>query len=191
MIMNFDMRQYLANDAFYQEAFPIVHANSTGKIYLVGSYIYKKITNGVNASVKDIDFVVDELITDIVLPEDWKLQKNIFGHPRFVKSQKKIDPIQLTKHIYIIRKGLAPTLENYLKAIPLNVQSIAYDIDEDRLIGEVGFDAIKKRTVKLNNPEHARYCCKYFHAFSINDMIIRVANSLEFNYGLDIEESNG
>jgi len=183
--MNWNLKEILNKNEFYNEALSLIRQNSKNKIYLVGSFVYKSILYGNIDSQKEIDFVVNVLNEDISLINEWKIKINKFGHPSFIKQDYQIDPIQLTKHINIVRKNLSPTIESYLVSVPLNIQSIAYDLDENKLIGNEGIKAIQNKIIKLNNKDHARYSCEHFYGYSVNDMIMRVANSFGFDYELN------
>jgi hypothetical protein len=183
--MNETLKQILSKNSFYKEALSLVKRNSESKVYLVGSFVYRTLIEGNADSLKEIDFIVKELNENVVLSNEWNTKINAFGHISFVKNEYKIDPIQLTKHINIVRKNLSPSIESYLASVPLNIQSIAYDVDEDKLIGTEGIKAIQNKIIKLNNKDHARYSCENFYHYSVEDMILKVANSFGFEYELD------
>lgn len=182
--MNSILKKYLDGDSFYKEALSIVRANTDSKIYLAGGYIFRLLANGSNAEAKDIDFVIHKLKSDLTLFAGWELAKNTFGQPRFIKGHRKIDPIMLTKHVHIARKDIEPTIENYLLSVPLNIQSIVYDVDEEKLTGDIGLKAIAERKIRLNNYEHAKYSCENFHKIPVNELITRMADSLGFDFEL-------
>lgn len=182
--MDWNIKEILENNSFYKEALSLIKCNSIGKIYLTGSFVFKTIIKETAESNKEIDFLCDELVSDLFLPNEWNVKINKFGHPSFVKEDYKIDPIQLTKHINIVRKNLPPTLDSYLISVPLNIQSIAYDIEENKIIGNIGIKAIQDKVIKFNNKDHAEYSCQNFHKYSVEDMIIKMANSIGFKYEL-------
>lgn len=72
----------------------------------------------------------------------------------------QVDYIPLRSIYSISLRQIEPTIEHYLTGVPLTIQSIAYDVDENRIIGEIGIDALQRRLVKVNDLSFAKYYSK-------------------------------
>lgn len=170
----------------FENTIEIVSRNSYGKIYLIGSRIYKGAASKLYGTAKptgDYDFVIEELSKHIILPEGWELHENRFGNPKFTSEKLSIDAVPLKNVNSIKRRELTPTILNYLTGTPLTVQSIAYDIFEDELFGEVGIQAIIDKTVSINNQEEAKIAAQK-KEMTLNDYVKKIADSLQFKFVL-------
>ena len=67
-----------------------------------------------------------------------------------------MDFVPLNNVNSIIRRGLPATVENYLTGVPLNIQSIAFDINNNRIFGDIGIRALLDKTIAVNNLEEAK-----------------------------------
>ena len=76
-----------------------------------------------------------------------------------------------------------PTIEEFIKETPFDVQSIAYDLNENKIIGETGIEALKNKTVKINNKEQAEFYAKR-KGRKLDDIIKEKAQELGFDYML-------
>lgn len=168
----------------FNAALEIIKNNSQGKIWLIGGFIYRGIASeiyGISKPKIDLDFIVEKNAKEYSLPKNWKISKNRFGNPKFVNriTKESIDFIPI-KNIYSIRKRkLEPSIENYLSGVPLNVQSIVFDVYEKEIIGEIGIKSIKDKIVKVNDLEFAEYAAKK-KGLTLKEMIYDKAKSLEF-----------
>jgi len=55
---------------------------------------------------------------------------------------------------------LTATLDNYFSGVPLTVHAVAYDIRNNRLVGDMGLDAIRQRVISVNDIHSARYSAR-------------------------------
>jgi len=147
----------------FPEALEIVKRNSSGKIWLIGGFVYRTIASqlyGLSKPEVDLDFVVENPVSDFDLPNDWRVDKNRFGNPKLVNGKKQIDYVPLRNIYSILQRQIEPTIENFLTGVPLTVQSVAYDINENRVIGEIGIDALQRRVVEANDLLFAEYAAQ-------------------------------
>lgn len=168
----------------FNTALEIVKRNSEGKIWLIGGFVYRGIASqiyGISKPEIDLDFIVEKNSKEYSLPENWVISKNRFGNPKFVNefTKEEIDFVPINNIYSIKQRNLEPTIENYLSGVPLNVQSIVFDISKKEIIGNVGIQAIKDKVVKVNDIEFARYAAKK-KELTLNEMIYNKANSLGF-----------
>ena len=105
--------------------------------------------------------------------------KNRYGNPKFLGSKFSIDFVPLHNISSILRRKLAPSIENYLTGTPLNVQSIAYDVMKGRLAGNIGLKAIAEKIIRINNKEQAEIYALN-KGISLEEMLKRKAESLGF-----------
>lgn len=167
----------------YNEAYQIVKRNSSGKIWLIGSFVFRTIAHQMYGAEKpedvDLDFIVERPAENFNLPPGWKAKKNRFGNPKFVNGRTQIDYVPL-KNIYsILKRGLAPTIENFLTGVPLNVQSLAFDTQEEKIVGERGIDSLKRKVVEVVDLDLARYAAQK-KGITLEEMIRRKAEELGF-----------
>ena len=164
------------------EALDIVKPNYTGKIWLIGGTVYRTIVRqlyGGESRAVDVDFILEEINPKLVLPEGWTETRNRSGAQKLVNGSKSIDIPQL-KELYSIKyRHLPPSIEHYLSGVPLTVQSIAYDFAENRVIGEKGIDALRRRVVEVNDHHFAQHCVT-LKGTTIRDYITEKARDLEF-----------
>lgn len=166
-----------------QEAVNIVRKNSSGKIWLIGGFVYRNIASimyGTQKPKVDLDFIVEIPINKFNLPEGWIIQRNKFGNPKFVNGEKMIDYVPLRSIYSIISRDMEPTIYNYLSGTPLTVQSIAYDLQEKKIIGNTGINSLINRIVAVNNLEFAEYAAKK-KGTSIRELLQKKAESMNFN----------
>ena len=56
--------------------------------------------------------------------------------------------------------SLDEKLNSYLNRVPLNIQSIAYDLEARKILGEVGKKSILERHIKINDIDECISFCK-------------------------------
>ncbi len=171
----------------YHEALDIVKKNSSGNIWVVGGFVYRTIASGLYGLPKpncDIDFIVQKEAAEIELQDGWRIEKNSFGNLKFVNNGRSIDYVPLNKVFSIIKRGITPTIENYLTGVPLNIQSIAYDIREKMIIGELGIKALDRKIIKVNNLKFAEHAAQKKNTYSAA-MVRKTAESLGFTAMLE------
>ena len=166
----------------FKEAIDIIKSNSEGQIWLIGGFVCRSIIQDLyNIHLKkdvDLDFII-EIPKEIKLPKGWKMERNSYGNPKLVGPKYEIDYIPLKSIHSIIRRGLEPTIENFLSGTPLNVQSIIYDVTNDKVIGDIGIKAIEDKIVAVNNPEQAQHRAEK-KGVSVDDLVIDIANQFGF-----------
>ena len=131
----------LKNNKDYLEALEIVQSNSKGEIWLIGGIISRSIIKSIYGYLPlkhDLDFLVEGLNEKLVIPPSWKLAKNWFNNPKLIKGETEIDIVPLKTAVYIDENKLKPTIKNFLAGTPIDIQSLAFDIRERKLIGSLG-----------------------------------------------------
>jgi hypothetical protein len=173
-------------DDLYLEALDLERANShPGRIWLIGSFVYKTLANHLYGSakpVKDFDFIVEHPRAFLNLPSfDWFLTQNRFGNPKIESktNETKIDFVPLDNVFSITKRGPSPTIENYLTGTPLNIQAIAYDVDSHSLSGYMGIESIKHKIVRVNDFEMAEKAA-IMYGVALNKIIKNKADDLGF-----------
>jgi hypothetical protein len=164
------------------EAYDIVKQNSSGRIWLIGGYVYKTITSVLYKLPKpdvDLDFIVEKETNIFVLPDGWEKKDSRFGNPKFVNGNKEIDYVPLNNIFSIKKRKLWPNINNFISGVPLTVQGIVYDFSEKKIIGERGIRAIQKKIIEINNLYFAEYAAKK-KGLSLKEMMQEKANSLGF-----------
>ncbi len=90
-------------DENFQEALEITRVNSSGKIWLIGGFLYKNLVEELYGTckkhTKDFDLIVERANESIILPAGWKSETNTFGNPKLFNGGSEIDFIPL-KDIY-------------------------------------------------------------------------------------------
>lgn len=176
-------REFISKDADFNIAKELVFRNSEGKRWLIGGYLYRSLAYLICGHSKseavDFDFIVEKINEEIILSAGFELRENRYGNPKFVKEKISVDIVPLATVHSIRRRGLEPTIENYLTGTPLTIQSIAYDLDNGNLIGNTGIRALLCQEVGINNLSQAKiYAGK--KGLSIEDIVKRKAESLRF-----------
>ena len=166
----------------FTEALDIVKRNSSGKIWLIGGFVYRTIASqlyGLPKPEVDLDFVVETPVQDFDLPRGWGVDKNRFGNPKLVSGKKQIDYVPLGNIYSILQRNIEPTIDNYLTGVPLTVQSVAYDVYANKVVGEIGIDALRRRVVEVNDLLFAKYAAQEKNK-SLQVMIQEKADNLGF-----------
>jgi len=177
------VKDKILSDNDFKEALEITRRNSSGKIWLIGGFLYKNLVDGLYGTckkpAKDFDLIVERTNKQLILPDGWKRVTNTFGNPKLFNEENEIDFIPL-KNIYYIKKNkLEPTINNYFKSVPFNIHYLIYDIFADGLSGKIGVRALEEKTVAVHNLEMAKYGAKKYHT-TINKMIREKAEALGF-----------
>jgi hypothetical protein len=171
------------NNAELCEGIEIIRKNSQGKIWLMGSFVYKNIASamyGIPKPEVDLDFLVEHPVGSFSLPKGWSVETNRHGNPKFVNGEKKIDYVPL-KSLYSINfRELEPTIDNFLIGTPFTIQSMIYDIEKQNVIlSEQGLDALLRRVVQVQDPYLASYAAVK-KGKTVNEMIQKKAEELQF-----------
>ncbi|MDX1535898.1 MAG: hypothetical protein R3346_04025 [Candidatus Spechtbacterales bacterium] len=174
------IKKRVINDNQYQKALTITRENSIGKVWLIGSLIYKTLANelwGCELSPKDFDFIVESIKKPLFLPKEWRAELNTHGNPKLSNGNIEIDLISISNIHSIKERGLSPNISNYLSGVPLSVHSIAYDVLKDKLIGDIGIKSLLNGEISINNEseyEHAK------NIYGYRQFIERYAKELGF-----------
>ncbi len=167
----------------FDEILSIVKSNSRGNIYLVGGTVSRTLASelyGGEQKNQDFDFVVDVLNSDLKIPKGWVVTHHKFDNPTFKKDDLEIDLFPLSDHQYIKNNKLKPTIENFLAGVPFSIQSLVFDIKNERLIGDDGIQALKNRKFKVHNIDSAKDVAKR-KGISINERMLQKAKSMNFD----------
>ena len=137
-----------------KEVISDIKAFCTEPVYLVGGYLYRTLVYELfgkeKAGAADIDFIVGDL-NSARIPEKYEVRMNSYGSPKLKKESLSIDVWRLCQHTNFSLCDREPSIENYLDLVPITTQSLAYDISNDTLMGEIGMESILTRTIAINN----------------------------------------
>jgi hypothetical protein len=178
-------------DPVFVEVLDLVKQNSKGKIWIIGGFLYKNLANalyGEGIYNFDIDFIVEERNDSLKEIDGWKIQTNNYGSQNYVREKNKMSFTDLRKAIRV-NKLKNPTIEEFIKETPLNVQSIAYDLEENKIIGQKGIEAMKNRMIMVNSKEQADFYAKR-KGRDIDEIIKEKATELGFDHILCQNGSN-
>lgn len=140
---------------FFSEVVDLALRNSSGPIWIVGGFLYRNIAAELYGSMPffaDIDICVEGAVaTEPYVPGGWSLTANRYSGRKFCCSGRAVDIWPMASTSSIIRRRVLPTIDNLLDGTPLTVQSIAYNVIDDKLIGDIGMKAIQSRTIAVND----------------------------------------
>ena len=174
--------EYIEKEEGYKIAYDIVKRNSKGKIWLVGGALSRNLNQLIHGTPQhsfDFDFVVEGSVGEIKLPKGWKIKKNKFGNPKFVKGNMSIDFVPIRTFESLIKDDLLPTIENVLLRVPFTIQALAYDTEDKKIIGDVGIKAFDKKVFEVNDLEQAKKLAKK-KSVELNELISKKADSMGF-----------
>jgi len=169
-------------DKDFQEALNIVRENSSGKVWLVGGFLYKNLAHNLYSSkksTKDFDLVVEDSNYKLTLPEDWRIRKNHFDGLKFVNGEKQIDFMPLASLDYIKMNKLSPCMHNFLEGGGLNIHCLAYDIFGKEIFGDIGIKALEQKVISAYNLEMLEYGARKYGKIP-NEIIKSKAEELGF-----------
>ncbi len=138
----------------YHEVLKIVKSNTKGKIWLIGGAVSRNIIKAIYEYSQprcDFDFLVEKLKDKLVIPSGWTLTKNRLNNPRLRRGHTEVDIVPLKTAEYILQNKLKPSINNFLAGTPLDVQSLAFDIETEKLVGPLGIKALQKKEIHINN----------------------------------------
>ena len=183
-------RDYLESSPEFEEAFNIAKKNSTGKIWAIGSFVYKNIIKEIyreklqKLSEIDIDFLVEGKPEGrMYIPRGWELRMTSYLNPYFLQKEKKImvDLNFLSNIHSILTRNLEPILKHFLTGTPLTIQSLAYDCDKEVIFGNIGKSSIEQKRVEINNLNEAGFEAKK-RGITLGELVKEKADELRFNY---------
>lgn len=155
-----------------------------GPIYLVGGQIFRRLANLMHGSSLRVDKDWDFLCLGVpssdyyfhkaapVWAEDWDEMSirgyftTRFSYKPYKEILSKLDIISIFDSQDILGGSLKEVeeildqeryddaLEIYFDSVPLNIQALALDITNERLLGEQGLQAVWDQTLHLKRPEH-------------------------------------
>ncbi|MDP3963448.1 MAG: hypothetical protein Q8Q39_03045 [bacterium] len=175
-------RGFVKDRSEYYEALRVARMNARGKIWVVGGYVFRSLAHvlyGTSLPESDVDVIVERLRGSLTVPSGWRVTHNRYGNPKFVSGKREVDIIPMGNILSILRRRLPATIEHFATGTPLTIQSIAYDVDEQRIIGEIGMRAIMNRMIAINDPVQARLYAERKEK-SIKKIIREKAESLNF-----------
>ncbi len=177
------IKEKILKDEFFEEALDMIKKNSSGKIWLIGGFLYKNLVAELYGTckkpAKDIDLIVEKANKKLILPTGWKKETNTFGNPKLFNERIEIDFIPLDKMYYIKKYKLKPCINSHLESVPLNIHYLVYDIFNNEIIGDIGIRALEKKVVSAYNLEMLKYGAKKYNT-TVNDMIKEKADALGF-----------
>lgn len=149
-------RDAIKDDNVYYESLSIARMNTQGKIWVVGGFVYRTLAArlyGTPLAIKDMDFLAERLADSMVVPVGWTRSASTFGSPKFFRGGLFVDILPFDEIRIPMQMPGPPTIEEYLACVTLTVQAIAYDICEQRVIGDIGMQALRTKTVAYNMPK--------------------------------------
>jgi len=169
-------------DVVFLEVLDLIEQNSKGKIWLTGGYLYRNLAASLYGGEKydyDIDFMVEQRNEVLKEIPGWEIEVNNYGIPNYVRTENRVSFTDIRKVTRV--SGLRNhTIEEIIAGTPLNIQSIAYDLSEGRIIGKKGIEALITGVVKINSMAQAEFYAKK-KGRDLEDIIIEKAKELKFN----------
>lgn len=151
---------FLKENKEFKDVLRIVSLNNKGKTWLIGGFVFRNLANIIYSSTtkheSDIDVLISDFPKKFCTIKGWSIKKNRFGNPKFIKGHRTIDLVPIKNVSQIVRMQLKPSINNYLKYVPFNIQSIAYDLNNKKLLGKIGKDALLRKKIAVNNMEQAK-----------------------------------
>lgn len=169
-------------DRVFIEVLDLVKQNSKGKIWIIGGFLYRNLANALYGGETynyDIDFIVEEKNDNLKEVTGWEIHLNNYGNKNYVREKNRMSFTDMKKIIRV--SGIrVMTIFDYLKETPFDIQSIAYDLEENEIIGEKGIQALNK-TIKINSKEQADFYVKAKNR-DLKDVISEKSKELNFGY---------
>lgn len=171
-------------DTRFQIARSLIERSCADAYWVCGGFVYRTLSqalHGYGGRIPDIDIMTAPLFPLSAVTADWNIVKNHFGGPKLIhQSGLRLDVWQLRKLHYAKRTGLRPTLNVFLRGVPLSIQSIAYDARRNILIGKAGIRSLLQRTVGVNNRREMLHHCERY-GIKPREYIEQKAASLRFS----------
>ncbi len=164
------------------EIFDVINRITEGKTYLVGSFLFSSIASkmkGAEFSHDTLTFLTDG-IGKVDVPYDWKVERTRRGSIKFTTPKYTIFVKELKDHPYLRYRSLPATIESYLDLVPLTIQSLAYDLQEQTLRGREGMKSLLSGEVGINN---------HSMATRLQEKVAKVRNSCS-DLGFDVTGKN-
>lgn len=149
----------LENPAF-KKALQLVKKSSTGRIWVTGGFVYRNIIAQLYQATQpytyDIDFVVEHRNPTLEPAPGWKIATNSFGNKNYVSNQHKTS-ITSFDMVHRVSGNIVRNIDDYLSETPLNIQSLAYDLQTGELLGPIGLKAITQKAIRIHNYPQAMF----------------------------------
>jgi hypothetical protein len=184
-----------ANNRDFAEALAIAKTNSGGKkIWAIGGLVYRNIVQGLYGrrpnQTYDFDFIVESPVPfeQLSVPSPWRVFRTGLGEPRFVSGRKQLDLVPLDSaatstgqsYGHVTTMTIDKKLESYFRRVPLTVQAVAYDVESQKIVGEIGAGAILDQKIKVNNLDECLSFCQR-RRISIREFMTRKGETLQFS----------
>lgn len=165
--LSLQYKKIIDSNTLIQKAIATAALNSDGgNLWLIGGVVYKTLNKllygtkiqGTMKEFSDVDILSENLKKEIN-SRGYELTYTSLGEPRLRDGDFQIDLIKLANVDYIKRNNLVPSIENYLISTSTDVQSIAYDLRNERLLG-IGVSALLRRKISINNRDMLESYCK-------------------------------
>ena len=184
-------RKTLKENNEIPEILDIARRNSQGRVWIIGGFVYRGIIEKIYGHLPpvqgtDVDFLLEfNPKGDLVyIPEGWTQKTTGYNNIRLVRGETEIDLNYLGSFHSIQARGFPADIKHFFTGTPLNVQSIAYELTQQQVIGPEGIKAIRKKFVKINNLKEAEYELQGTGK-GIDDLVIEKA-ATELNFIPDI-----
>ncbi|MBI4148628.1 hypothetical protein HY490_05030 [Candidatus Woesearchaeota archaeon] len=187
--------KHIREAPWFNEAVAIARSISQDPLYLIGGAVYRTLISAYyNRAIPfaDLDFLVGKRAKSFTLPPHMKCHVTDYdGIPAWTAGEHdgvlKITAPHLRIDILSMDNLPHPkTLANYLYNVPFTIQSIAYEIDVDKLWGETGIRAILDKSVGINNEEAVRKLAEA-NKVNVEQLLWRKAAELGFEAVLPFE----
>lgn len=151
---------YLDNEIFV-EVLRLVRENSEGKVWLMGGFLYKNLARELygyptEVYTADLDFVLEKKADKLKEIPGWEIYTNSYGSQNYQNEKVRTSFTDIRKAIRMTPMK-EPTIEQFITHTPLTIQSIAYDINESKLFGDIGIQALLEKRVEINDHKQAEY----------------------------------
>lgn len=150
--------EFLDSREDFRRAWDLVAKNCAGKVWLTGGIVYQGLANRIRSfpvNCRSIDFLADETSQHPNFPREFE-QISGSDKRRIIKNGNlKFTLRALPEDSYLKKSGKPADIEGYLESVPLNVQSVVYDIYDRQIIGQTGIEALTSKVVAVNNLEVA------------------------------------
>lgn len=156
-----------------------------GGLWIVGGFVSQALVYNIYDRKRqnaDLDILLQEPydVHNLEL-EGWSKAKTPFGGLRLIKDEMQIDVWPLNETFRLKERNLEFTLDNYLKTVPFNIQSIAYGPYSGAIFGETGIEALCKMNIMVNDKEAAESYAQNL-GISVEGLMKQKANKLGFGY---------
>lgn len=178
--------RYAKKDPDTQEGYRLV-GRYGGKVLKFGSDVYARLIeliHGINLHLKrDQDFLLEmpkegKIITP---PKGWHFRYTQYGTPYLKKGLKRNDINFLSNFV----EDTEPTLENFFPLNPFNIQAIVYDFEKERIVGDIGMNAINTLVLRINNLQRAKETARR-RGMKLEDLIkerLGILSTDDFKFG--------